>query len=144
MFFIMYSGSVFSQELIKDVSGDFKFHLEKEVSFDFFNLSEDFYQFNLISGNFNNLDFQLKARMEDELSSEEQYNFFSEVTFFDMLLTYQKGPVGLSLAIINLLGFNSPDFAIEGFYENERGEVKNVQFAHEAEFMMSIVLTYNF
>lgn len=141
---MLYSGSVFSQEQIKDVSKDFEFYLEKEITLGFLYVSEDSYQFNLISGNFNNLDFQLKIRMEEELSSEEQYNFFSEVTFFDMLLTYQKGPVGVALGIINMLGFNSPSFAIEGSFENEGEVVNNVHFTHEADFMVSTVLIYNF
>lgn len=142
--FLMCTGSVFSQQGIKSIRVDIEYYTEKEVKLDLFNSAEDLYQLKLLSGKYKDLEFQFRARMEDELNSEESYVLFSEVAFFDMQFSYQIGPVGVSWAIENLLGFNSPAFAIEASLERDYGVIDTVNFAHEADFLISTALTYNF
>lgn len=142
--FFMCTCGVFSQQIIKNIHVDIEYYNENEIDLMFLNSSEDEYQLNMLSGTYKNLEFQFSFRMEDELTSEETYTLFSEVAFFDMKLKYQLGPIGVSWAIENLLGFNSPAFAIEASLERDFGVIDTVNFAHEAEFMVNAALTYNF
>lgn len=144
LFFMLCMGTVFSQESIKTIHFEIEYYAEKEINLAFLGSSDDFYQMDLMSGIYKDLDFQLKVRMEDELSSEEAYKLLSHVTFLDLQVNYQIGALGVSLAIENLINFNNRAFAIEGFLEKGFGGIQTVYFAHEADFLLSTALTYNF
>lgn len=137
-------GNLFSQERIKNIRIEIEYYAEKEINLNFLGNSDDLYQLDLMSGNYKNLDFQFKFRMEDELTSEEVYKLLSHVTFFDLKISYQLGQFGLSWAIENLINFNNPVFAIEGSRERGLAGINTVHFAHEADFLLSTALTYNF
>ncbi|MFD2517534.1 hypothetical protein [Salinimicrobium flavum] len=143
-FFMICMGTSFSQHQIKNVHVEIEYYGENETSFRFFEASEDLYQVNLFSGKQNDLDLSIKFRMEDELSSEERYAVVSEVAYFDLEFNHRLGPFGMTWAIENLLNFNSPGFDIEGSLERDSVVMDTVTFAHEADFMLSSRLTYNF
>ena len=142
--FMIYMGTTFSQQRIKNVHVEIEYYPENETSFRFFEASEDSYQVNLFSGEKNDLDLSIRFRMEDELSSEERYVVLSEVAYFDLEFNHRLGPFGMTWATENLLNFNSPSFAIEGFLERDSAVIDKVTFAHEADFMLSTALTYSF
>lgn len=136
-------GSIFSQQRFKNIHTEVEYSTEKEINLYFLDSSDDLYQLNLLSGKHSDLDFQLRVRMEDELSSEEEYKL-SEMTFLDLQVNFQIGVLGVRLAIENLINFNNRDFAIEGSLEKDFGGFQTVYFGHEADFLLSTALTYNF
>lgn len=142
--FLMCMGSAFSQQLIKNIHIEIEYYEEKEISFGFFTASEDSYQLNMLAGSLKDLNFQLLFRMEDELTSEENYSLIADITFFDLEISYNLGPLGVSWAIENLLGFNNPGFAIEGSRERDFGTIETISFMHEADFRLSSTLSYKF
>lgn len=144
LFFMLCMGTVFSQQRIKNINIEIEYYPEKEISLVFFGSSDDLYQLNLISGKHRDLDFQFKIRMEDELTSEEAYKLLSDVAFFDLQVSYEIGAFGMSWAIENLFNFNNPAFAIEGSIERSSGGIDTVYYTHEADFMLSTALSYNF
>lgn len=144
LIFILCTSNAFSQQRSKHVQVEIVDYEEEQIPSKFFNTSEYLYQLNVLSGNLKGLDFQLMFRVEDKLSSEETYALFSEVTFFDLEFSHRIGPIKVSWAIENLLNFNSPAFAIEGSLERNHGVIHTVSYRHEADFMTSTALTYNF
>jgi hypothetical protein len=48
------------------------------------------------------------------------------------------------LTLENLLGFNNNNFAIEPNLEEGIGNMQNILFTHEADFLVSARLVYNF
>lgn len=142
--FIFCISTSFSQQRIKNIQVEIEYYTEKETPLKFFNASEDSYNLNLLFGELKELDFQLMLRMEDELSSEETYVLFSDVTYLDLGFSYKAGPIIVSLSIENLLNFESRAFAIEGSLEKSFGKMDRVIYTHEADFMVNTALTYNF
>ena len=142
--FILCIGTTFAQQRIKNIHVEIEYYLDEERPVKLLNVADDPYQVNLLSGAFRDLGLQFNFRMEDELTSEDTYTLFSEVSFFDLRLNYQIGKVGISWVLENLINYNSTSFAIEGSQEREYGVIDTVIFAHEADFMMSTALTYNF
>ena len=142
--FILCIGTTFAQQRIKNIHVEIEYYVDEERPVKLLNAADDPYQVNLLSGAFKDLGLQLNFRMEDELTSEDTYTLFSEVSFFDLRLNYQIGKVGISWVLENLINYNSTSFAIEGSQEREYGVIDTVIFAHEADFMMSTALTYNF
>lgn len=143
-FFMICMSTCFSQQRIKNIDVEIEYYPESEISFGFFEASEDPYQVDLFRGKNNDIDFLIRFRMEDELSSEQRYAVLSEVAFFDLEFKYGLGPFGMTWAIENLLNFNSPSFVIEGSLERSSAVIDGVTFAHEADFMLSTVLSYQF
>lgn len=143
-FFMICISTCFSQQRIKNVHVEIEYYPENETSLRFFEALEDTYQVNLFSGEKNDLGFSVRFRMEDELSSEENYVMLLEVAFFDLEFNHRIGPFEMTWTVENLLNFNSPGFAIEGSLERESAVMDTVIFTHEADFMLSSALTYSF
>ena len=108
----------------------------------FFNAAEELYQVNLVSKSYKRFSCLINFRMEDELTSDSTYSLLNEVTFFDFKLNYELGAFGLNMIINNLLSFNDPNFAIEPIRDSNI--IGDVYFSHEANFLVSTCITYNF
>lgn len=111
----------------------------------FLNTFEDYsYQFNLVSVDKTQFSCAISLRVEDELTSEQRYLLFKEASFFDVNLTYTFAAFDINMTIENLLGFNNKNFAIEPNLEQGVGSMENILFTHEADFLVSARIAYNF
>lgn len=111
----------------------------------YFNATDDAsYQVNVLSFNTAQFAFTLNVRVEDELTSETPYIWLKEVSFFDVNFTYTFKAFEFNLTLENLLGFNNNNFAIEPNLEEGIGNMQNILFTHEADFLVSARLAYNF
>ncbi|WP_242086696.1 hypothetical protein [Aestuariivivens sediminis] len=108
------------------------------------NLVEPTYQIGILSSVVHGISCQLKVRVEDELTSEETYVLFQEVSFVDMELTYTISDFQIGFFIENLLDFGDARFAIEPNLERHAGVADMVYFTHEAQFLAGINMIYNF
>ncbi len=107
-------------------------------------VEDDSYQFNVLSITKVQFSCTFNARVEDELSSEATYKWFKEVSFFDVKFTYTFKAFELNMTLENLLGFNNNNFAIEPNLEEGIGNIQNVLFTHEADFLVCARFAYNF
>ena len=108
------------------------------------NNNEITYQVCLISKEIKSFDFNINLRVEDELTSEEQYNLLKDISFFDVSISYQLGSFSISTSIENTLNFNNDVFAIEPSLERQYNVIDEVSFAHEADFVINTAITFNF
>jgi len=108
------------------------------------NNNEITYQVCLISKEIKSFDFNINLRVEDELTSEEQYNLLKDISFFDVSISYQLGSFSISTSIENTLNFNNDGFAIEPSLERQYNVIDEVSFAHEADFVINTAITFNF
>ena len=119
--------------------------LDKKNTITFFNSVEDYsYQFNVSSFEIARISCSINVRLEDELTSEETYKLFEQVSFFDVSLAYTLNAFEFSMGIENLLGFNNNNFAIEPNLEQGNSNMENILFTHEADFLVSARIAYNF
>jgi|GEM_PF-3564555 len=117
----------------------------KEPIVTFFNAVEDYsYQFNVLGINKEKFSCAFNVRVEDELTSEANYKLFREVSFFDVNLSYTFNVIELNLTLENLLGINNNNFAIEPNLEEGIGNMQNILFTHEPDFLVSARIAYNF
>ncbi len=110
----------------------------------FVNTLDESFQFNIIQLEKESLSCSINFRMEDELSSEETYQLFNEVAFFDINLAYTFKAFEFNIIVENILGANNNNFAIEPNLEKGNGSMENIVFAHEADFLLSASIVYNF
>jgi hypothetical protein len=61
-----------------------------------------------------------------------------------MNLTCTFATFEINMTIENLLGFNNKNFAIEPDLEKGIGSMENILFTHEADFLVSARIAYNF
>ena len=141
---LLFSSSAFSQEGIKNIKVEIEYYPVNERSAEFFKAAEDSYQVSLFSGRSKVFDLNFRMRMEDELTSEENYRFLSEVSFFDLQLDHRLGPFAVTWSVVNLLNWNNPEFEIEGYLEGDDKSSERVNFAHEADFLLSTAISYRF
>ena len=107
-------------------------------------ISDITYQANIITGEYRHFSCGVNFRLEDELSSEDIYILLNEVTFFDVQLNYNLGAFNISMTLENLLGFNNSEFAIEPNLDQGLKPIESVYFSHEANFLISTSISYNF
>lgn len=105
---------------------------------------EDLFQVNIVTLNYNQFSGVFNLRIEDELTSEDNYILLKEITFFDVQLNYKLGPILLFLNVNNLLGFNDNSFAIEPELEQGIGVVNNLIFSQESNFGIHTGIRYTF
>jgi hypothetical protein len=111
----------------------------------YFNATDDgSYQFNVFSYNKAQFTCVFNVRVEDELTSEETYKWFKHISFFDVNFYYTFKAFELNMTIENLLGVNNNNFAIEHNVEKGIGNMQNILFTHEADFLVSARIAYNF
>lgn len=111
----------------------------------YFNATDDeSYQVNMLSINMVQFACTFNVRVEDELTSETPYIWLKEVSFFDVNFTYSFKSFELNMTLENLLGFNNNNFAIEPNLEEGSGNMQNILFTHEADFLVSARIAYNF
>ncbi|NJW53067.1 hypothetical protein [Salinimicrobium oceani] len=144
MIFCMWQGNIFGQESSVNRPIEIKTPAETKSLWQTIYFAEDEFQLNLVSWNHNIFDVKLKLRMEDELSSEENYRILSQVSFFDLEWNYRIGPVSISWSVENLLNMNSPEFAIEGNLERDLWTGDRVIFEHASDFRVNTAISYSF
>ena len=105
---------------------------------------DESYQVNVLSFNTAQFVCTFNVRVEDELTSETPYIWLKEVSFFDVNFTYTLKTFEFNMTLENLLGFNNNNFAIEPNLEEGIGNMQNILFTHEADFLVSARITYNF
>lgn len=111
----------------------------------FMNTLDDYsYQVNLTSIDVAPFFIAFNLRVEDELTSEETYQLLKQVSFFDVQLSYTFTGFEFQLTVENLLGLNNNNFAIEPSLERGIGSMENILFTHEADFLVSARIAYNF
>jgi hypothetical protein len=111
----------------------------------FFNATDyESYQVNVLSFNTAQLACTINVRVEDELTSKTSYIWFKEVSFFDVNFTYTFKAFKFNMTLENLLGFSNNNFAIEPNLEEGLGNMQNILFLHQADFLVSARIVYNF
>ena len=119
--------------------------LTSKPAITFMNTLDDYsYQFNLTSIDMAPFLIAINVRIEDELTSEDKYQLLKQVSFFDVQLSYTFTKFEFQLTLENLLGFNNNNFAIEPNLERGIGTMENILFTHEADFLVSARIAYNF
>jgi hypothetical protein len=110
-----------------------------------FNTTEDeSYQLNVLSFNTAQFTSTFNVRVEDELTSETPYVWLKEVSFLNVNFTYIFKAFEFNMTLENLLGFNNNNFAIESNLEQGIGNMQNILFIHESDFLVSARIAYNF
>jgi hypothetical protein len=119
--------------------------LASKPAITFMNTLDDYsYQFNLTSIDVTPFLLAFNVRVEDELTSEDKYQLLKQVSFFDVQLSYTFTGFEFQLTVENLLGINNNNFAIEPNLERGIGAMENILFTHEADFLVSARIAYNF
>jgi len=135
----------YSQVFIEFNNNEREFNLDKTQ---FLMVTEDnneiTYQVCLICKEIKGLGFNINLRVEDEISSEENYVILNDVTFFDVSVSYQLGPFSISTTIENALNYGNKEFAVEPSLERQNHIIDNVSFAHEADFVINTAITFKF
>lgn len=97
------------------------------------------YSISLFGLNHNAFDITFNLRFEDQLNSETTYIIKDEVAFLDINISQSIAKLDFSFTLENLFNLKDNTFEIEPNLVNN-----TVQFSHEANFLLSASVVYNF
>jgi len=105
---------------------------------------ENFYVLKLFEMKFNQIDFGLNFRLEDELPYVNKNYVYNGFYYFDFTFNYTLGNFDFFFSIDNLLGWSETDFSITPEVVRQQGVYNELQFNYDPAFLVSTRITFNF
>ncbi|RZN83071.1 MAG: hypothetical protein EVB11_06115 [Winogradskyella sp.] len=152
LFFSLYLGQVFSQELeefsLVEVNETFDLNIPNQELeaplFSAFAISNDAFTAQLLNYTDNKVSVGFNTRLEEELPYEDSSYDYNGFYYLDFGFSYSVGDFNFSFSLENILNLSTSNFVIEPNVEVINNIQQTLYYSQEADALALLSITFNF